>query len=179
MEPRSGYISCKTTHPATRHLSLEALDISINLSDHMSVPTYYVCPHLLCLSPPIMSVPTFHVCPHLLCLSPPIVSVPILTSLKNILIWPTQLGFRVWHSQLSLFLSKMLDVRKDATRKGGVTVTSVRLMHFQGWSRGEIRLRSNFAICALSGLKNGKVVVVMWRGGCLSWISSLVIKFDN
>ena len=72
-----------------------------------------------------MSVPTYYVCPHLLCLSPPIVSVPILTSLKNILIWPTQLRFRVWHSQLSLFLSKMLDVRKDATRKGGVTVTIV------------------------------------------------------
>ena len=92
MEPRSGIISCKkpSTHPP-RHLSLEGLDLSINLSDHMSVPTYYVCPHLLCLSPPIMSVPTFHVCPHLLCLSPPIVSVPILTSLKNILIWPTQL----------------------------------------------------------------------------------------
>ena len=42
----------------------------------MSVPTYYVCPHLLCLSPPIMSVPTYHVCPHISCLSPPIMSVP-------------------------------------------------------------------------------------------------------
>ena len=31
-----------------------------------SVPTYYVCPHLLCLSPPIMSVPTHYVYPHLL-----------------------------------------------------------------------------------------------------------------
>ena len=26
------------------------------------------------------------------------------TNLNNILIWPTQLGFRVWHSQLSLFI---------------------------------------------------------------------------
>ena len=26
----------------------------------MFVPTYYVCPHLLCPSPPIMSVPTHH-----------------------------------------------------------------------------------------------------------------------
>ena len=42
----------------------------------MSVPTFYVCPHLLCLSPHIMSVPTYHVCPNLLCLSPPIMSVP-------------------------------------------------------------------------------------------------------
>ena len=42
----------------------------------MSVPTYYVCPHLSCLSPPIMSLPTNYVCPHLLCLSPPIMSVP-------------------------------------------------------------------------------------------------------
>ena len=53
------------------------------LSPHiMSVPTYnvcphfYVCPHLLCLSPPFMSVPTYYVCPHLLCPSPPIMSVP-------------------------------------------------------------------------------------------------------
>ena len=42
----------------------------------MSVPTSYVCPHLLCLSPPIMSVPTFYVCPHLLCLFSPMMSVP-------------------------------------------------------------------------------------------------------
>ena len=42
----------------------------------MSVPTYFVCPNLLCLSPPIMSVPTFYVCLHLLCLSPPFMSVP-------------------------------------------------------------------------------------------------------
>ena len=42
----------------------------------MSVPSFYVCPYLLCVSPPIMSVPTFYVCPHLLCLSPPIMSVP-------------------------------------------------------------------------------------------------------
>ena len=39
----------------------------------MSVPSYHVCPNLLCLSPPILSVPTYCVCPHLLCLSPPIV----------------------------------------------------------------------------------------------------------
>ena len=43
----------------------------------MSVPTYYVCLHLLRLSPPFMSVPTYYVCPHLLCLSPLIMSVPI------------------------------------------------------------------------------------------------------
>ena len=42
----------------------------------MSVPTYYVCPYLSCLSPPFMSVPTYHVCPNLLCLSPPFISVP-------------------------------------------------------------------------------------------------------
>ena len=39
----------------------------------MSVPTFYVCPHLLCLSPPTMSVPTFYICPHQSCLSPPII----------------------------------------------------------------------------------------------------------
>merc|ERR1712212_1212387 len=41
--------------------------------------TYHVCPHLSCLSPPIMSVPIKYVCPHLSCLSPPIIlcwSVP-------------------------------------------------------------------------------------------------------
>ena len=42
----------------------------------MSVPSYHVCPHLLCLSPPSMSVPTYHVCPLLLCLSQSIMSVP-------------------------------------------------------------------------------------------------------
>ena len=54
----------------------------------MSVPTFYVCPHLLCLSPPFMSVPIYYVCPivyvclhllypsSLLCLSPPFMSVP-------------------------------------------------------------------------------------------------------
>ena len=98
---------------------------------NMSVPTYYVCPHLLCLSPPIMSVPTFYVCPHLLCLSPPFMSAPTYNVCPKLLclsppimsvpthhfflfsqkylrtlqffIWPTQLRFRVWHSQLSLF----------------------------------------------------------------------------
>ena len=99
----------------------------------MSVPTFHVCPHILCLSPPFMSVPTYYVCPHLLCLSPPIMSLPtyyvcpFLCSLfffclkldpilwaheifwksnsfwTKSLIWPTQLRFRVWHSQLSLF----------------------------------------------------------------------------
>ena len=54
----------------------------------MSVPTFYVCPHLLCLSPHFMSVPIYYVCPivyvclhllypsSLLCLSPPFMSVP-------------------------------------------------------------------------------------------------------
>ena len=44
----------------------------------MSVPTYYVCPHLLCLSSPIMSVLTYYVCPQLLCLFLPIMSIVVL-----------------------------------------------------------------------------------------------------
>ena len=40
----------------------------------MSVPNYYVSPHLLCVSPPIMSVATYYVCPHLLYMSPHIMS---------------------------------------------------------------------------------------------------------
>ena len=31
---------------------------------YMFSPTYYVCAHILCLSPPIMSVSTYYVCPH-------------------------------------------------------------------------------------------------------------------
>ena len=46
----------------------------------MSVPTYYVCAHLLCLSSPIMYVLTYNVCPQLLCLSPPIMSIATLGS---------------------------------------------------------------------------------------------------
>ena len=51
----------------------------------MSVPTYYVCPPLLCLSPPIMAVPKFYVCPHFLCLSPPFMSVPTFYVCPNLL----------------------------------------------------------------------------------------------
>ena len=46
----------------------------------MSVPTYYVCPNLLCLSSPIMSVLTYNVCYQLLCLSLPIMSIATLGS---------------------------------------------------------------------------------------------------
>ena len=55
----------RTTHPPT---------IWIFLVEY--TPLWIVCPHLLCLSPPIMCVPTYRVCPHLLCLSPTIMSVP-------------------------------------------------------------------------------------------------------
>ena len=54
----------------------------------MSVPIYYVCPHLLCLSPPIMSVPIFHVCPHLSFLFPPIISVPPIMSFPTYHVCP-------------------------------------------------------------------------------------------
>ena len=69
MEPWSGIISCKK--PPTNPPAIKVWKAHI-----MSVPTFYVCPHLICLSPPIMSVPTFYVCPHLLCLSSPYMSVP-------------------------------------------------------------------------------------------------------
>ena len=52
------------------------------------VCTFYVCPHILCLSPPIMSVPTFYVCPHLFCLSPSIMFVPSFTSVSTFYIRP-------------------------------------------------------------------------------------------
>ena len=39
----------------------------------------------LCPSPSIMSVPTYYVCPHLSCLSPPITSVP---TYYFVLVWP-------------------------------------------------------------------------------------------
>ena len=74
MEPQSGIIIVRnrpTDRPTTRPHQCLRLSPPI-----MSVPTYFVCPHLLCLSPPIMSVPTYYVCPHLLCLSPPIMFVP-------------------------------------------------------------------------------------------------------
>ena len=77
MEPRSGTISWKNrppTHPPTWPYGFW---FCVSLSPPiMSVPIYYVCPHLLCLSPAIMSVPIYYVCPHLVCLSPPIMSVP-------------------------------------------------------------------------------------------------------
>ena len=101
------------TRPTTRRVSLKSpisqlllirwsSNIDGSVSYHvcpliMSVPNNYVCPHqlclsppimsvpsphLLCLSPPIMSVPTYYVCPHQLCLSPPIMSVPNTAGLK-------------------------------------------------------------------------------------------------
>jgi len=88
----------------------------------MPVPTFYVCPHLLCLSPPIMSIPTFYVCahllylsqpimsvltyyvcPHLLCLSPPIMPVPTYILTPTCMTVPTYC-----HTQLHLgFLAKL------------------------------------------------------------------------
>ena len=80
-----------------------------------SVPTYYVCPHLLRLSQSNMSVLTYYVCPHLICLSPSIMSVPMcrgtlmlrsrvggwVVGWSNLILHPTlallkaQLGFRI------------------------------------------------------------------------------------
>ena len=61
-------------HPATRPPGHPTT--SMFYQKERSVPTYFVCPHLLCLSPPIMSALTNYVCPHPLCLSPPVMSVP-------------------------------------------------------------------------------------------------------
>ena len=52
----------------------------LKICPHLSVPTYYVCPNLLCLSSPIMSVLTYNVCYQLLCLSLPIMSIATLGS---------------------------------------------------------------------------------------------------
>merc|ERR1712208_271383 len=101
MEPRSGIIFCKNrldrpdpTDP-TSQSSFEGSNLRISLPDLqltspiMSVPTFYVCPQILCLSPPIMSVPTCYVCPHLLCLSPPVMSVPPIMSVPTFMSVPT------------------------------------------------------------------------------------------
>ena len=70
MEPRSGTIITDwASQPASQPASPPP-----TYFDTSAILTF--CPHLLCLSPPIMSVPTYYVCPHLLCLSPPIISVP-------------------------------------------------------------------------------------------------------
>ena len=77
MEPQSGIIFCQKPagHPATRPPGHPTTSMFYqkegSVPNNLSVSTYYVCPHLLCLSPPIMSVPTFYVCPR----SPPIMSV--------------------------------------------------------------------------------------------------------
>ena len=75
MEPRSGIIFQPATRPPQRFRSCISAFTDQSLSKQ-GLPTYNVCPNLLCMSPPIMSVPSYHVCPHLLCLSPPSMSVP-------------------------------------------------------------------------------------------------------
>ena len=85
----------------------------------MSVLTYYVCPHRVCLfppnmsvptyyylSPPIMPVPIYNVCPHLLCMSPPIIlpnSAPswILSQAENPASSSLQDGATKWYYFLS------------------------------------------------------------------------------
>ena len=82
MGPQSG-ITIVRTRPAGRPAGRPTDHPTTSMSKRKERPQYYVCPHLLCLSPPFMYVPTFHICPHLLCLShflclsPPIMSVPI------------------------------------------------------------------------------------------------------
>ena len=70
-------ILCSWNHPPTRPTG------SVGNQKHARWrPQIAVCPHLFCLSPPFMSVPTYFVCPHLyvcphvLYPSSPIMSVP-------------------------------------------------------------------------------------------------------
>ena len=57
MEPQSGIIFGQNQ---PMHRLRNQPDGLVERS-YISVVTYHVCPHLLCLSPPISSVPTFYV----------------------------------------------------------------------------------------------------------------------
>ena len=109
MEPQSGIIFClkwlagrPAGHPTTPMLKQKERPHIVLVCPHllclsppimsvptyMSVPPYHIYPHLFCLSPPIMSVLTYYVCPHLLCLSQPLCLSPPFMSVPTYYVCP-------------------------------------------------------------------------------------------
>ena len=88
MEPRSGYIM--QWGPPTHRISWKSESCLLVFLSSESTPSVSVLGSKMFVSLSVRCVPPLKIW-----------QVP---ACKMDLIWPTQLGFRVWHSQLSLYL---------------------------------------------------------------------------